>query len=243
MSINKLKSSTALTTTGDGFDTYTDRVEGDEGSQPQQGMIRGTHLTFGATAEWERRDGEIIESDVKMIATDIVRAVLKWSANKNERPETTIVPPGQPFPDVEAMNEATPKEQWRQGPAGLQVPYQAQKAVYLLEPVSMETFTFTTSTTGGFIAVRELVDKVKVMRKYRGPVSPIVTLGDTMMRTRYGERRRPHFNIVDWVHMAGGDEPQPALPAPSPSPFSDSSAAPVIETKPVIEAEPVKAEP
>jgi len=136
------------------------------------------------------------------------------------------------------MNNAVPRDQWRQGPAGPQGPYQAQRAVVLLEPISMDEFTFTTSTIGGSIAVTDLVHKVNVMRRYRGPVSPVITLTDTLMRTRYGERRRPHFNIVDWIRM-GGDEPQQAaLPAPPPS-GSDSNAVPVIEAKP----EPVKEEP
>jgi hypothetical protein len=78
------------------------------------------------------------------------------------------------------------------------------------------------------------------MRRYRGAVSPIVTLGDAPMRTRYGERRRPHFNIIDWIRM-GGDEPQQAaLPEPSTPP--DSNAAPAIEGEPVKE-QPQPAEP
>jgi hypothetical protein len=241
MSTLDLKTTTAPATAGDGFDNYTDHVEGDDSPQ-QQGILRGTHLKFDATAQWERRDGEVIGPEVKLIVTDIARAVLKWGPGADKKPpETTIIPPGVPFPDVDAMNEATSKDQWRQGPAGLQGPFQVQQAVYMLEPVSMETFTFTTSSIGGFIAVRDLVDKVRTMRRYRGAVSPIVTLGDTAMRTRFGERRRPHFSIVDWVRMGGSDEPQQAvLPAPHAAP---SGAATVIETAPVIEASPAKVEP
>jgi hypothetical protein len=213
MSTDEMKTSTALTPVGDGFDGYSDRVEGDEGAQ-HQGLIRGSLLKFSNTAEWERRDGETIESNVKLIVTDVIRAVVRWGTGKGPPEETTVIPAGQPFPDVAAMNEAIPKDQWRQGPAGPQGPFQVQQAVVLIEPRSMETFTFPTSTVGGFIAVRELVDKVKTMRKYRGPVSPIVTLGDVPMRTRFGERRRPHFTIVDWVRMGGGEPEQPALPAP-----------------------------
>jgi hypothetical protein len=230
------KNPTALTPIGDGFDNYSDRIEGDEGAQPQ-GIIRGAMLKFSATAEWERRDGEIIEPGVKLIVTDIVRAVLKWDAtDKTKRPEVTVIPPGQPFPDVQLMNDKAPREEWRQGPNGMQGPFQVQQAVVLLDPLSMETYTYTTSTIGGFIAVRELVDKVKTMRRYRGPVSPIVTLGDAPMRTRFGERRRPSIHIVDWVRMGGGEEPaQAVLPAPSPSPTGGAAA--------VIEAAPIKIEP
>jgi hypothetical protein len=105
----------------------------------------------------------------------------------------------------------------------------------MLEPISMDEFTFTTSTIGGNIAVTELVSKTKTMRRYRGAVSPIVTLTDALFKTRYGERRRPHFQIVDWVHMGGDEPPQAALPAPSPAPSSDGSATPVIDAAPVKE--------
>jgi hypothetical protein len=232
MSDDELKNSTALTPIGDGFDGYSDDGAGSDNSQQQQqGIIRGMHVTFGATAEYERRDGETIGSDVKLIVTGIVRAVLKWPPGKNERPETTVIPPGAPFPDIEAMNNDVPQDQWRQGPAGPQGPYQAQRAITMIEPISMDEFTFTTSTIGGTIACTDLVHKVNVMRRYRGPVSPIITLGDAPMRTRYGERRRPSFHIVDWIRM-GGDEPQQAaLPAPSPA-GSGSNAARVIEAKP-----------
>jgi hypothetical protein len=245
MNDDESKNSTALTPIGDGFDGYSDDVAGsDNSSQQQQGIIRGMHVTFGSTAEYERRDGEVIGGDVKLIVTNIIRAILRWPLEKNARPETTIIPPGAPFPDVEAMNNAVPRDQWRQGPAGAQGPFQAQRAVVLLEPISMEELTFTTSTIGGAIGVTDLVRKVNTMRRYRGSVSPIVTLDDAPMRTRYGERRRPHFNIVDWIRMGGEESQQAALPAPSPPP--DSNAAPVIEakaepaTKPATPAAPKK---
>jgi hypothetical protein len=219
--------STTLVTVGDGFDGYSEQVEGADSPQPR-GIIRGSRVKFSNTAEYELPDGEVIGHDVKLIVVDIIRAVAKWGTGKNEPPQTTVIPPRQPFPDVQTMNEAIPRDQWRQGPAGLQGPYQVQQLVVLIEPQSMETYTFVTSAIGGFIAVRELVDKVKTMRRYRGPVSPIITLGDAAMRTRFGERRRPSFHIVDWIRMGGGGDPaQAALPAPA-----DSNATHVIEVKP-----------
>jgi hypothetical protein len=231
--MSNIENTTALTPVGDGFEGFTDRIEGDDRPQPR-GIIRGSRLKFSNTAEYELPDGEVIGHDTKLIVTDIIRALAKWGAGKNDPPETTVIPPGRPFPDVVAMNEA--EDQWRQGPAGLQGPYQTQQLVVMLEPKSMETYTFVTSAIGGFIAVRELVDKVTTMRKYRGPVSPIVTLGDVAMRTRFGERRRPHFTIVDWIRMGGPDEPQQAaLPSPAPPVIEAKAAtvAPASAVKPV----------
>jgi hypothetical protein len=232
MSINELKTSTALATTGDGFDGYSDRVEGDERPQ-QQGIIHGSRVKFNNTAEWETRD-DVLDPNTKMIVTEIIRAVVKWNAGAGNKPpeETRVIPPGHALPDVEAMNEAIPKDQWRQGPSGLTGPWQTQQAVVMINPRSMEEFTYVTSTVGGGIAVGDLVHKVKTMRRYRGPVSPVVTLADAPMRTKHGERRRPHFNIVDWVHMdVGGESPQAALPAPLP----DNGATRVIEAEAVME--------
>ena len=74
---DEMKNSTALTPVGDGFDNYSDRVEGDDGPE-QQGLIRGTRLKFTNTAEWETPDDEVISPSTKMIVTDVARAVLKW---------------------------------------------------------------------------------------------------------------------------------------------------------------------
>jgi hypothetical protein len=237
----ELKNSTALAPIGDGLDGYNDSVEGAERSAGQ-GLIRGTLLKFGNTAEWETKDGEVLDHDTNLIAIDIIRAVVKWGADK--KAETTIVvPPGQPFPDVEAMNEAIPKKEWRQGLNGPQGPWQTQQMVVLLDPRTMEQFTYATSAVGGFIAIRDLADKVKAMRRYRGPVSPIITLGDVHMKTRFGDRRRPHFTVVDWVRM-NGEAQQAALPAPQAAP-EPAQAEPVQVMKPAepVKVDSVKAEP
>jgi hypothetical protein len=237
---DELKNSTSLITVGDGLDGYTDAVEGDE-RPASQGLIQGTLVKFGNTAEWQTKDGEVLDHDTRLIILDLKRAIIKWGADKKPE-ETRIIPPGQPFPDVAAMNEAIPKTQWRQGFNGLEGPWQPQQCAVMLDPHTMEHFTFATSATGGFIAIRELADKVKAMRRYRGPVSPIVTLDDAPMKTRYGDRRRPYFTIVDWVRLNGGSEPQQAaLPAPRPNGGADGNTEMVVEAEP--KAEPVKAEP
>jgi hypothetical protein len=232
---NNPKNSTTLTPVGDGIDTYNSRVEGDEGP-PSRGLIRGDRVKFTNAAEWENAaSGDVLPGDLKLIVTDVARAMAKWGKVPNAPPEETrVVPPGEPFPNTADMNDAIPREEWRPGINGPQGPWQKQHLVYLIDPRSMNEFTFVTSTLGGDIAVEQLVRKIKTMRRYRGPVSPIVTLGDVLMKTRFGDRRRPHFDITaDWVSLGGGGEPQqPVLPAPA-------DGAAVIEGK----AEPAPAAP
>jgi hypothetical protein len=139
--------------------------------------------------------------------------VQKW---KDQMPiETIVLEPGQKFPDIEALNEKTPRSEWTKGPDGQpRAPWQAQHIVYLLNPETMDRYSFPTGTVGGAIAVREVVDKCKWMRKFRGThVYPVVLLADTHMRTRFGGRQRPHFIVKRWVNL-GPDEK--ALPAPEP---------------------------
>jgi len=106
--------------------------------------------------------------------------------------------------------------------------------VYLLDASQMQKYTFPTGTTGGSIAIRDLVEKLVWIRRLQGNnVFAVVTLGDVFMKTKFGGRQRPAFNIVRWARL-GGDSNAPALPAP---PMTPVAAVP-LETV----AEPAKAE-
>ena len=95
---------------------------------------------------------------------------------------------------MEALNDATPRSEWTEGPDGKpRGPWQAQHVVYLLDLKTGERFTWPTGTIGGARSVSDLVDKTKWMRRFRGPaVYPVVTLSDCFMNTRFGGRQRPH---------------------------------------------------
>jgi hypothetical protein len=198
----------------DGFTGFNDSVEGDE--RPQGGsVIQGTLLKFSSEAVWLTGNGEEMSRERELIAVDIARIVQKWI---DQMPvETIIVPPGERFPDVQAMNEAAPKSEWREDLNGnMRGPYVMQYLLYLIDAHSLDRYTFATSTIGGGIACRELADKVAWMRKYRGPkVSAVITLADAFMKTKYGGRQRPHFQIVRWIGFdTGGGETLPARKPP-----------------------------
>ena len=94
----------------------------------------------------------------------------------------------------------------------------------------MDRFTYVTGTVGGNMAVGDLSDKIKTMRRLRGEqVYPVVTLADTHMKTRFGGRQRPHFKIARWVQLGGNGTALPAPPAPQ------ASQAPLLAGRSVKE--------
>ena len=196
----------------DGFAGYNDSVEGGP-EQTQRSVIRGSIVKFTNQATWLTRDGAELPANLELVAVDILRVVQKWI---DEQPvETIILEPGQKFPDLEKKNEETPRNEWKTGPDGQPCgPWQAQHIVYLLNPETMDKYSFPVGTIGGSIAVRDLVDKVQWMRRYRGAhVYPVVVLSDCFMNTRFGGRRRPNFIIKRWIAFG---EDQQLLPAVAP---------------------------
>ena len=132
-----------------------------------------------------------------------------------------MLEPHQKFPDIEEMNAKVPKKEWAEGPDGKpRGPWQSQHVFYLLDPKTLDKFSFPTSTAGGKIAIRELCDKLVWMRRLRGPTAyPVIVLSNTFMNTRFGGRQRPNFKIVRWVSLGGeGGEVQALPPLPSLAP-------------------------
>jgi hypothetical protein len=193
----------------DGFEGYEDQIEGDD-RQQGGGIIQGAVIKFTNDSVWVTRDGQELSPDLELIAVDLARVVQKW---KDKVPvETRVLGPGEKFPDIEALNDATPRAEWTKDPNDKpRGPWQAQHIVYLLNPATMDKYSFPTGTTGGAICVRELVDKCRWMRRYRGGhVYPVVTLSDTFMNTKFGGRQRPHFLIKRWVSMGADEKMLPA---------------------------------
>jgi hypothetical protein len=210
--VAKLMSTTAL----DGFSGFVEEAEGDD--RPQGGgVIQGTLLKFTNEAKWVNGEGDVMSPTLALVAHNVQRIVQKWI---NQKPaETIFVAPGEKFPNVEEMNKKAPKSEWREDFNGKMVgPWQPQSVLYLIDPETLDKFTYPTSTTGGSIALRELSEKIRWMRRHRGPdVGAVVTLSDTHMNTGYGGRQRPHFIIKKWIGLDDGETAlaPPQSPAPA----------------------------
>jgi hypothetical protein len=87
-------------------------------------------------------------------------------------------------------------------------------------------------TKGTMRAVRNLRDRVETMQKLRGEnVVPEVLLRSKPMPTDFGQKMRPHWEIVDWRRFGGG---APQLPGP------DGGPKQIEHAKPTKAGEPVK---
>jgi hypothetical protein len=203
----------------DGLDT-TDDYE-----LRRQRVIQGMRLAFTNDYIWVDNNEEEFPPDRQLLLMRHRRVLQKWGLdNKPIAEENRFLEEGEKWPDVEAMNEAAPQSEWREGPTGLQGPWQCQHLFYFLDPNTFERFTYPTNTVGGHIAVGELKAAIKDARLVYGPrVNPIVTLSDTFMKTKYSAsgRQRPHFVVVRWVAMGRVEPPKAllaetkALPAPT----------------------------
>jgi hypothetical protein len=177
--------------------------------EPSERTIQGSFLKFTQEGKWTEV-GITVPSGLKLLAAETASILQRW---KDQKVVDTISQ--RPFPDIDTLNEAIPKEEWEIDLNGQpRPPYQHTSILYLLNPTTMEKFTYATSTVGGRIAVSELKDSVVFMRRYRGESTlAVVELSSKPMRTRFGERPRPFFRILEWRASSGGTAALPvALP-------------------------------
>ena len=196
---------------------HDDDDDGYSGSLTSGRLIKGQLLRWNETQGWVDRDGLPPPEIVLAIAT--AEALQCW---KGKRPVETIT--ARPLPDVTALNEAVPKSEWELDLTGKpKGPWVHQVIVYLIDPTSGGFFTYLNSTIGAHIAVEQLREKVITMRALRGArVVPVVKLSHRPMKTAFGMKHRPEFEVVDWKQrggdggiIAGPRTPQLNGPAPA----------------------------
>jgi hypothetical protein len=224
----------------DDFSGYNDEMEGGEDQSASNRVIQGSKLKFTNEATWINDFEEEMPADLKLVVAGIGRIVQRWGKDSSQPPVTRVLAAGEKYPDIKALNEAVPRSEWREGLNGLQGPYQAAHALYLINLEDMQRYTWITSTVGGAICIRDLVDRVNMMRQFKGEkVFAVVTLSDIYMNTKFGGRQRPHLIVRDWV-LLDGSKAVPAPDEPKALPPTDKSKASTSSTKVLDEVPKVK---
>jgi hypothetical protein len=215
----------------------------DEAEDFSPSLIIGTKVKFGNDAKWYAGD-EVIPPDRQFVVIEIARAVQKWVPGVR-RPESRILGHDEKFPNVVRLNNAEPREMWREAFGQLRGPFENVFLIYLCDPATYQGFTIPFATTGGHLASKELKDCCRRAQLMQGPhIRALVTLGHVWMPTGYGGRERAHFNILKYI-LFGPKKPDPALAAtPTPQLAGGSEVKPPTEAKPVEAVAPTpKAKP
>jgi hypothetical protein len=193
--------------------------DGFHGSLNSGRLLKGSYLKWTDAAHWVDRDGLTPPSPLLVIAINEV--LQRWKNNKAE------VIADKPLPDPEQLNSAIPQAEWERGTDGqLRKPWAHVVVVYLVNLATGEFYTYTSPTVGAHIAYDALKEAVITMRALRGAkCMPLVNLDERPMKTAFGVRRRPHYQIVGWN-----------------TPGDDARAIPVKPTPPQLSAPTVAAE-
>jgi hypothetical protein len=155
---------------------------------------------------WTDRDG-VEMAGTKLLALGTLNILQRW---ENDR----VVDVKDPHAfDLEELNAAVPPAQWEAGINGPRPPWVRTYVTYLLDPENGERYTHANSTTGARIATEDLADKIRWMRRIRGSqVVPVVELSNKLMKTKFGQKLRPHFKVLGWQDLGGALAAQPATP-------------------------------
>jgi hypothetical protein len=193
--------------------------------------IKGMQLTWNDAKHWRTRDEQ--KAPAKLLVVGVDAILQRWSGGKPE------VIRDKPLPDPDDLNSAIPVSEWETGIDGQKRPPWADTAVvYFIDPLVGCFYTFVSSTTGGRIAYDHLKESVAGMRMLRGDrVLPLVTLGERPMKTRFGDKSRPHFEIVDWKEAGA-----PVLREETPKAALPLASKPEAELgQPALQPEPARA--
>ena len=191
-------------TIGSGFDDYDD----DDADENRSSLIKGTKLKF-LDGEWVSRDGPI-SPDTELVVINVIKALQKWVPGRNGPAVTQVLSAGEKFPDLDALNNAAPEEEWRDH-FGKQVgPWEGVYAAYLVNMSTMETFTFVApiGTVGSKLAVLDLKERIRLARAVRNaPVFAIVSLelgayADKMGRAGPTAFRSEALRTTRWIGRA-----------------------------------------
>jgi hypothetical protein len=171
-------------------------------------LIKGTILRC-VDGRWADGNEISFPADTVMLALGTTQALQHWQDGMPI--ETIVKQAGQPLPNLQELNAEIPQEEWDLGLDNKpRPPWVLQFVVYLLDLNDASTYTFINSTIGARIAVEHLENRVRAMRMLRGVrVIPLVKLEARPMNTRYGQKLRPEFTIIEWRELrASGTTPQ-----------------------------------
>ena len=157
--------------------------------------MKGSSVKFDNGAYFIGREKTLIEEGRQFVAIDVREG---WLFLKKDTPaEYEMRAVGGPKPP--RPNSFSDPSEWPDGLDGNPAdPWRYAKFLYLVDPVSAEVFTFTSSTTGGRIGLSDLSSQIQLMRSTRPGAVPVIELQSRPMKTKFGMKPRPFFRVMGW---------------------------------------------
>ena len=120
---------------------------GDAAAESAERVIKGTLLKF-ADWNWSKgKEGTKVDEGTALVALDTAAAWVKWEEGKPV--EYRMRQAGYRLPEREELGDLEERD-WEAGPDNKpKDPWQNTRFVYMVDPVSAEAFTFSTSSWGG----------------------------------------------------------------------------------------------
>jgi hypothetical protein len=208
----------ALTVVSDNHQVVA--VDNFDRDDPTESPVRGLNMKFDGGSYQLGREKVEVEKDRTFVVLDKAQG---WQFLKKDCPaEWVMHTPGEPKPEMPDC----PEDTWPVGMDGNpSCPWKWTQFLYLLDSETGESLTFSSSTTGGKIAISDLTQQIKQMRFMKPGAMPVIELQSAQMPTKFGRKPRPFFKIVGW--KSRDIEPAPCIeqgdpgPMPNDYPLSD----------------------
>jgi hypothetical protein len=189
---------TNFTPSDDGFETVA--------SEAADRVIKGTLIKFSDGTWTAGKEAILMKPDVRLVVVSTAAAWVQWVGGKPVK--YLIQRPGTPMPEREQLGD-TDDALWEAGPDGSpRDPWQSTKFAHFTDPLTASLYTWSATSWSGRGAIVDLSDAVSRYRQARPGACPVVLLEAAPMQTKYGMKRKPVLNIIDWV--GSGTPPKPA---------------------------------
>jgi hypothetical protein len=158
-------------------------------------------------------DGTDLKPGESYLCTGTTQVIQRFLDNV---PEFIVREPGKPLPDVDELNSRIDVSEWEEGLDGKpRPPWQRVYVIYLIRLHDASMLTFISGTAGARIAYNALTSKVYNMKVLRGAnVAPIVKLSSKPMKTKFGTKMRPEFEVVEFRDIGGDRKTVPQIESP-----------------------------
>jgi hypothetical protein len=177
-----------------------DAAASDSANKP----VKGQSIKFDAGAYFIGKEKTLVKPDRRFVAMDLRQG---WMFLKKDCPAEYVMRPidGPKPPRPDSFSD---KADWPDGLDGKPAdPWKYTRFLYLLDPLTAETFTFTSSTWGGLRGLDDLAQQIKLMRTTEPSAVPIIELQSAPWSTKFGIKHRPSFKVVGW-HVKATEAPK-----------------------------------